>query len=161
MQLHVKIEISPGSRRVGVSLLSSNPWVDRLHKIDIRKSKPRTNDRFTRRGTLFQPVPFGRDADLPQGPSVMQLKRVGIADCDASRLLHFASGSPASPSTLLHPKARGPRGSNTESGAPSQGPASGIVTSAACLWHQVVFPAALIPSTTTIIRYPGPWHVSR
>jgi hypothetical protein len=107
--LHVKIEISPGSRRVGVSLLASNPWIDRLHKVNIRKSKPRISDRFTCRGTLFQPVPFGRNADLPQGPSVMQLKRVGIADRDTSRLLHLASGRPTS-STLFHPKARGPTG---------------------------------------------------
>jgi hypothetical protein len=47
-----------------------------------------------------------------------------------------------------------PWGSKTRSGVPPQGPVSRIVTSAACLWHQVVFQAALIPSTTMIIWCP-------
>src|SRR5207248_6846445 len=90
MQFHVEFEIPPRASRISIPLLPSKQEVNLLHKIDVSESKPRVSDRITRGDALFPPIPFGRDADLPEGPDVVQLERISIADCNATRPLHGA-----------------------------------------------------------------------
>ena len=146
----MQLESTPSASGVCFGSLSRELRIYAANNVTVSKANTSLCNCFSCSVQLYSPIVFARLADLPKAPNVVELERITVTQSPRRNVFHGQRFCQRSTFRSAQ-KVAAPTGSFIRSGLFSKRPFSGMTCCPPCLAHQVVFPLALIPSTTKII----------